>query len=259
MTVTSEPGKYPETYYAGAYWGARQESPEDCARRTAAFLNLLATCDPFLAHWYKPARSRKDARKHPLMPPDMPTLTELFRRGASREKGGPVFEDLGFSFWFGSGGGGADSVDLRLTCGCYSDVAPNSCVMPLPRRGENADRILTIPVLARVLRSMALAWDPEWAFATSTAYERQYREPDSSPFSLGWITYLSRHIGTVPPLPAPVCIEPVEDRGTLIILTPERFTVANPEHVALAKRVRELLEQAGLMKPVRARSLITWP
>ena len=46
---------------------------------------------------------------------------------------------------------------------------------------------------------------------------------------------------------APVRIEPVEDRGTLIILTPERFTVANPEHVALARRVRERLTRAGLM------------
>ncbi|TNV65398.1 Imm52 family immunity protein [Corallococcus exiguus] len=43
-------------------------------------------------------------------------------------------------------------------------------------------------------------------------------------------------------------IEPVEDKGTLIILTPERFTVANPEHVALARRVRELLARAGLMR-----------
>jgi len=36
-----------------------------------------------------------------------------------------------------------------------------------------------------------------------------------------------------------VRIEPVEDRGTLRILTSERFTAANPEHVTLARRVRE--------------------
>ncbi|RKH25166.1 hypothetical protein D7V77_18650 [Corallococcus sp. CA041A] len=47
-------------------------------------------------------------------------------------------------------------------------------------------------------------------------------------------------------------IEPVEDRGSLIILTPERFTVANPEHVALARQVRELLAQAGLMRTAGA-------
>nr|WP_233583485.1 immunity 52 family protein [Corallococcus sp. CA053C] len=94
---------------------------------------------------------------------------------------------------------------------------------------------------------MTLAWEPDWAFATSSAYEQQHREPDSAPFSLGWITYLSHRIGSVPPLPAPVHIEPVKDRGTLIVLTSERFTVANPEHIALARHVRDLLARAGLM------------
>ncbi|KFE60946.1 hypothetical protein DB31_4570 [Hyalangium minutum] len=66
--------------------------------------------------------------------------------------------------------------------------------------------------------------------------------------------YFSRLRGTVPPLPAPVRIEPVEDKGTLVILTPERFTVSNPEHVALAARVHELLDRAGLL-----RKLQPWP
>lgn len=252
MTATSAPENYPETYYAGAYWGARKESPEDCARRAAVFLELLAECDPFLSHWYKPARSRSDARKHPLMPPDVPTLTELFQRGVNREPGGPVIEELGFRFSFDNGGAAGDCATMRINGGMYSEAAPNHCVLTVPWRGPNADRVLTVPVLTKAVRSMVLSWEPDWAFATSSAYERQYREPGSAPFSLGWITYLSRRIGTVPPLPAPVRIEPVEDQGTLIILTPERFTVANPEHVALARRVRELLAQAGLMRTAGA-------
>jgi hypothetical protein len=251
VTVKPEPETYPEIYYAGAYWGPRKESPEECARRTAAFLNLLAPCDPFLAQWYKPARSRKDVRKHPLMPPDVNTLAELFRRGVNREKGGPVFEDLGFTFWFGNAGDDYDNADLRLTCGVFSEAVPNCCVLtlPTPGRGSNADRVLTVSVLAHAVRSMALAWEPDWAFATSHTYNQQHPGADSDPFSLGWVTYLSRRLGTVPPLPAPVRIEPVEDRGTLIILTPERFTVSNPEHIALATHVRERLEQAGLLHP----------
>ncbi|MCP3170209.1 immunity 52 family protein [Myxococcus sp. QH3KD-4-1] len=99
---------------------------------------------------------------------------------------------------------------------------------------------------------MVLPWEPDWAFATSDSYEATHPEPGSAPFSLGWITYLSNRIGKVPPLPAPVRIEPVDDKGTLIVLTPERFTVSNPEHVALAERVRELLDRAGLLNPLRA-------
>ncbi|WXH32803.1 hypothetical protein WA016_06799 [Myxococcus stipitatus] len=56
----------------------------------------------------------------------------------------------------------------------------------------------------------------------------------------------------VPSLPAPVRVELVEGKGTLIILTPERFTASNPDHVALAEQVRELLDRAGLLKPLQA-------
>ncbi|RKG73489.1 hypothetical protein D7V88_36345 [Corallococcus terminator] len=212
---------------------------------------MLASCDPFLAQWYKFARSRKNARQHPLMPPDAPTLTEMFRRGVNRENGGPVFEDLGFRIGIHNGGSAYDDADLNIKCGDYSGATSNVCVLSLPRpgRGANADRVLTAPVLTDVVRSMVLAWEPDWAFATSYAYESASPKPGSAPFSLGWITYLSPQRGPVPPLPSPVRIEPVEDRGTLIILTPERFTVANPEHVALARRVRGLLASAGLMQP----------
>ena len=246
--MSDKPG--PETYYAGAYWGPRKESPEECARRAAHFLNLLTPADPFLAQWYKPARRLKDARKHPLMPPDLPTLTELFRRGVNRAKGGPVFENLGFTFWFDNGGPTRDCAALRINCGDYAGSSPNHCVLTLPYSGSNADRVLTAPVLAHVVRSMAVAWESDWAFATSYPYEDKYQEPDSAPFSLGWVTYLSHRFGRVPPLPAPVRIEPVDDKGMLIVLTPERFTITNADHVMLARRVRELLARAGLMPSV---------
>ncbi|MCY1040916.1 immunity 52 family protein [Corallococcus sp. bb12-1] len=239
-----------EDYYVGAYWGPRKEAPEDCARRTAELLTLLASCDPLLAHWYKPARTREEARKHPLMPPDLATLTESFRRGVNREKGGPAIEQLGFTFWFGNGGARGEDVDLRITCGDHGGATPNSCVMTLPKRGANADRLLTAPVLAGVVRSMALAWDADWCAVTSWDHRELLSEEGRAGTFAGWVTYLSRRRGEVPPLPAPMRISPVEDKGTLIILTPERFTVANPEHVALAQRGRELLARARLMQPV---------
>ena len=136
---------------------------------------------------------------------------------------------------------------------CGSDEqnsSANVCVLSLPSKGENAGRILTAPVLTEVARSLALAWEPDWAVAMSEAYREMDDRQGKADIWLGWVTYLARHRGTVPPLPAPVRIEPVGDQGTLIILTPERFTVANPEHIALAKTVRGLLARAGLMQPL---------
>ncbi|MBZ4335501.1 immunity 52 family protein [Corallococcus sp. AS-1-12] len=251
MTATDRPWTRIETYYAGAYWGARREVPEDCGRRIAKLLELLAPCDPFLAHWYKPTRSLKDERKFPLLPSDMPTLTEMFRRGVNREKGKPVIEQLGFSVTFGNGGGDYDRSALKILCGCYSEVVPNCCVLSLPTLGRspNAERVISAPVLTHAVRSMAVAMEPDWAVAGSDSHRALEPEDTRAGPWVGWVTYFSKQRGTVPPLPAPVRIEPVEDQGTLIILTPERFTVANPEHLALARRVRELLARAGLIQP----------
>jgi immunity protein 52 of polymorphic toxin system len=45
-----------------------------------------------------------------------------------------------------------------------------------------------------------------------------------------------------------VRVEPIADKGTLVILTPERFNGHDPAHVALADQVRGLLDAAGLLE-----------
>ncbi|RYZ14519.1 MAG: hypothetical protein EOO70_07610 [Myxococcaceae bacterium] len=137
-----------------------------------------------------------------------------------------------------------------MYCGGYAEAAPNSCFLSLPNEGANAERLFSASVLTNIVRSMAVAWEPDWVAAMSRTH-RDLDDPEGkADLWLGWVTYLARQRGTVPPLPAPARIEPVEDKGMLIILTPERFTAANPEHMALARRVRELLARAGLMRPV---------
>ncbi|NNB85950.1 hypothetical protein HJC10_06090 [Corallococcus exiguus] len=140
-----------------------------------------------------------------------------------------------------------------MTCGSYSQhSSANVCVLSLPSKGESAEQMLTASMLTDVTRSMALAWEPDWAVAMSHSHRDLQDAEGEAGIWLGWVTYLSSHLGTVPPLPTPVRVEQIADKGTLIILTPERFTVANPEHIALARRVRELLAQAGLMRTAGA-------
>ena len=249
MPSQPTPKPPPDSYLAGAYWGPRQEPPEECARRAVAFLNSLAACDPLLAHWNKIPKPRGKGCKTPLMPPDLLTLTEAFRRGVNREPGGPPIEHLGLTVSAYNDGAGQDFASVRMHCGSYEqNSAANTCVLSLPSKGAKAERIFTAPVLTEVVRSMALAWEPDWAVAMSRTHRDMDDKDGKADVWLGWVTYLARHRGTVPPLPAPVRIEPVEDKGTLLVLTPERFTIANPEHVALARRVRELLARAGLIQ-----------
>ncbi|MFY0576639.1 Imm52 family immunity protein [Cystobacter fuscus] len=51
-------------------------------------------------------------------------------------------------------------------------------------------------------------------------------------------------------LPPPVRAEPVEDKGTVMVLAPERLSASNPEHLALGRRVQEVLDAKGLLRPV---------
>lgn len=236
-----------ETYYAGAYWRLRKESPEECGRRAEAFFTTLAPVDPSFSRWLKLGNSRKEALKHHIAP-DAATLEKMFRRGKDR-----TFAELGFRISGWNGESDSDEAcSFYITCGGYAEEVGNLCLFHLPNGGgTNSQRVLTAPVLAGLVRAMAVAWDPDDAIAMSDSHRDLIPKPHPDAL-VGWVTYLSRRRGTVPPLPAPVHIEYVEDKGTLLVLTPERFTVSNPEHVALAERVRELLDRAGLLGPIRA-------
>jgi hypothetical protein len=236
-----------ETYYAGSYWLARPESAEACARRAERFFHLLGRCDPAWTHWYEAADSFEEARKLRFTT-DAANFQKLFAQKENR-----IGEGFTYHLWTGNSLEETSGVDGR--CGFADLQLSSTCVLKPYDEGPIGERILTTPMMTEVLRAMALAWDPEWGVASSEAHREMAVKgfPYAGTF-VGWVMYFSRLRGKVPPLPAPVRIEPVEDKGTLVTLTPERFTAANPEHVALAARVHELLDRAGLL-----RRLQPWP
>ncbi|MCP3141509.1 immunity 52 family protein [Pyxidicoccus xibeiensis] len=233
-----------DTYYAGCYWSLRHEPVETCARRAEDFFRRISPLEPTWNQWHEPGSSFAKARKLQVST-DEASFLRIFRKKKNR------IADDQFLFWLWAGDNPKETSGVNGSCGSGDPWASLCCVLSPPSRGAVAERVLTAPVMAEVVRAMALAWDPECAVATSHLHrEIIVQRPHPGTFT-GWLTYFSRQRGTVPPLPAPVRIEPVEDRGTLIILTPERFTAANPEHVALAARVQELLDRAGLLRPLQ--------
>ncbi|MDY7231434.1 immunity 52 family protein [Hyalangium rubrum] len=233
-----------ETYYAGAYWLARHESAEACARRAEALFERLGRIEPTWRHWYETGSSFAEARERPFTP-DTASFKALFERKQNRMGDG-------FSFWLWTGDSPEETTSVDGFCGSASFVPPPVCVFKPPSEGPLAHRVLTSAVLSEVVRAMALAWEPEWCVATSEQHRDMLANHGEVPdVFVGWVMYFSRQRGPVPPLPASVRVEPVEDKGTLILLTPERFTASNPEHVALAVRVQELLDAAGLLRPLQ--------
>jgi len=235
-----------ETYYVGSYWLARPESAEACARRAERFFHLLGRCDPAWARWYEKADSFEEARKLQFTTDAANFQTLLARK--ERQIGD------GFSFHLWTGDNLQETSVVDGVCGSADPWLRTSCVLRPFREGRIRERVLTAPVMAEVLHAMALAWDPEWGVATSEAHRDRVTEKAKPGTFVGWVMYFSRLRGKVPPLPTPVRIEPVEDKGTLVTLTPERLTASNSEHMELAARVHELLDRAGLLQPLQP-----WP
>jgi len=242
-----------ETYYAGVYWGVREESVENCAQRLTQVLNCLAACEPALTHWFEQGRTRKEALAHEV-PIEAGALQKLLlsdHKPTHDEGSHPV--DLGFSTGLWNGYDGVEGLSLITICGSYNvAVGSNSCVLKLPPyAGPVAQRLLTSAVLERILQCLVLAWEPDWGVVNSNNYLRNAPTPADKGPRLGWMVYLSQQRGAIPPLPPPVRALPVATLGTLISVTDERFTTANPEHLTAAERVRTTLDHAGLLGPLR--------
>ncbi|HYO67179.1 MAG TPA: Imm52 family immunity protein [Archangium sp.] len=236
-----------DKYYVGAYWGPRQETALECARRAELFFHMLARCDPSFSQWYRAGRGfPRDLPGWPVRP-EMKEWESLFLKGRNRtDVGKEVIEDLGFHqmVWNAK----KDAIHVHMTCGGYSPWGgPNSCLLNPLWKSAVWERLVRSPVLVEVLTSVATAWDPDYAMASSSQMV-DLIEKRKGEVRVGWLTYLSRRLGKLPPLPAPVRIEPVGTLGWLLVLSPEPMTASNPEHVAFTTRIRELLDRAGLIE-----------
>jgi len=246
--MTKEP-PVTEKYYAGVYWRGRKESVAECARRAERYFRLVAPLDSTWAHWFRKADTLEKSLASRVVP-TASAFEELLARKEHR-----LLDGYMLSLWNGEHSGAvsqfSDATMTNFSCGHASRFTPNVCILnpPAPGDGPAGERIVSASTMTQVLRAMALAWDPDRGVVISESYRDQTWPDKLPPALVGWVTYLSRRRGTVPPLPAPVRVEPVEDLGTLITLTPERFTVDNPAHVELAHHIRQILDQAGLLGP----------
>jgi hypothetical protein len=234
-----------ESYYAGVYWPARRESAEECARRAEVFFTLLSRCDPIYTRWFEQADSRKKALQLQFEP-----TYETFVRFFGRRKYREGTHGFSFSAWTGNeeGHGGM----LMMSCGSDFEGQSNKCLLYLPSEEPEKERVLRAPVLTQIMEAMVLAWEPDWGIITPDSLRDTLSEKGNAGTFMGWMTYFSRSRGEVPPLPEPILQKSVEDKGSLVVLSPERISASDPGHVALARRAQELLLANGLLMPVVA-------
>jgi hypothetical protein len=232
-----------ETYYAGAYWRGRTESLESYAQRAAELFRLLAPLDAMFSRWFEQANSREKALQSEFTP-NAETLLGLFKNKKYQRGGG----DVSFAAWNGES---VESAVVGLSCGSRSPHVVDRCTLTPPSNGPGAERFLSASALRQALRAMVLAWEPEFGIVTSHVHRDEVLKLHAVGTFVGWMMYFSRQRGPVPALPKPVQVEAIEGKGTMVILTPERFTASNPEHIAIAARVQELLAHEGLLEPLQ--------
>jgi hypothetical protein len=232
-----------DLYYAAAYWSGRRESAEECAGRAATFFRLLSACHSDYGRWYEKAGA---GRKTPPLKvePTRETFVQLF--GMKRYQAG----NDGFSFETWTGHPDNQGGMVLLGCGEGGERVTNLAQLYCPSEPPGRDRLVTRAVLSGVVRAMVLAWEPDWAVVTPDDFRDELSETGLPGTFVGWMTYYSRQWGDVPTLPEPVEVSPVEDKGTLVVLTPERLEATNAEHLALGRRVQEVLGEAGMLRRV---------
>jgi len=235
-----------EEHYLGVYWLARTETAERCAQRTEHFFQSLASCDRNLSNWYGKGWTLEEALEKRIET-HASALRREFLQQQERE-GRMQGEGFSLSLWNGENQEG--ETGLSLLCGEASPWVTNSCVLRPPQEGPMAERLVQAPTFSRILRAMVLAFEPEWGIATSHEHLNRVTESAEAGTFVGWLTYFSHRRGALPALPPPVQLEPVAGLGTLVLLTPERFSIANPTHLELAREVSERLAHAGLLIPL---------
>ncbi|RKG77588.1 hypothetical protein D7W82_33720, partial [Corallococcus sp. CA049B] len=196
-----------ETHYAGCYWLARQEHIDACARRLESFLGKMGPLEPTWNHWHQSAATFEKARKRQVQP-DAATLAKLLGQKSNRIGDGS-------RFWLWAGETPDETSGINGRCGGSSMHLSSACILHSLGQSELAKRVVTTPVMTGVVRAMALAWEPEFALAASDQHRQllmagQFPEPGTF---VGWVTYLVGFRGPVPPLPSPVQVAHIPDRG----------------------------------------------
>ena len=147
-------------------------------------------------------------------------------KGVSRrDDNNQVMPELGFSVSMIPQGTVSGFV-LRIHCGCYSPWAPNCCSLAFPREGEIVDRLIWESNLVRLAKTIVQNWHPEYGVITSHQCS-DLLSPTSFEQEVGWITYLPKQFGEIPPLSNYIKIEEAGD-GHLLIINKERFSARTP-------------------------------
>lgn len=240
-------------YEIRAYWGPRYETARECGVRYWQMLETFAAIHPAFSDWQFAGTTQF------LPMPDGPgdRLEQLIDACISRDDDDEP--DPAYGYWFGAGARPGDEGSLTVHVRAGSRISSPSLTfnavefLTRPLNPSNA-AFITFPIFRQALLAIVDAWNPTWCAAYPwdiSAFWPPRTARKQPMFRMAWMTYLSPRFAPMVTSPASAIVERPANGGLLMIATDdERFDIANPQHIAVARDIEAALA------PVNA---LPWP
>jgi len=244
----------PSRYSITAYWGPRREDPQALTTRLLATLKALEKVDPAFGNWYFLGLEKGTF----MAPLSRDEIVALVAAGVDTADDGEPTPQSGY--WFGALTNlmrVPRSVDVSVRAGNTDkngDYFINTASITTEPLDEENATFITADVMKGALLALVSAWDVTWCGAKPwNIFDLDPPPRPGAPrehFYLAWMTYLSPRFAPLVTPPRSALVERTDNGGLLMMATEERFTIANPRHVAVAREI------ATAIAPVNA---LPWP
>ena len=235
-----------KSYYIGASWEQRAETPEELAARFLRMIDSLKEIDPVFSLWTcgtKRPEKLEEVRDR---------YADEIAAGITRDDWREPLPADGYRF-------GAHTRDtpkdrsFYVTCKGGSIIKrsfTNSVTLATDAAtGSRPDaEVVSYRVFRPALLAIVDAWDPVRARATSFPLIKSYT--GDSVFPPVWIQYLCPWLARKITPPSTVLVEHLPNGGLLMSATTETFDVDSPKHLSAAQ------DMAAAMAPLNA---LPWP
>jgi hypothetical protein len=257
-----------------SYWGPRPERPAELAGRCRQLLDRLASISPHFSNWSFVGRAPSSVAGQYKGPDGVADffrdqyrtvaleylsgggLADLIDAGVCRDSDDSPVPLSGYLFGAFTGSGrDAQSVSLNAHVGnsLPDNYYINSIQIKTPQLPHRQHPAFTLQTLIAMMLAVTHFWDTTWAAICPddllTLWPPSYMTRRAS-FNLAWVTYLSPRFAPMVTPPRSAIVEHTPEGGLVMTATRDRFDVANPAHLAVARDIE------SAMAPVNA---LPWP
>lgn len=239
------------SFWIGAAWGMRKESPAQLGERFLQSLEALSNISPLFRPWWvlnssltldELADETRTDRGF-LVDEARPRMTEIVEMGVLKDDSEYPTPIGGYSVSaINSERSSPRSVSLRVHgADSYGPLWGRGAVFSTAYGQTPDPAIVAYPVFKTVLTTLVSIWDVECAGACSSELSACWNEAGKLRFDLAWMRYLSAPLAQRINPPSDVLVEHIQGGGLLLIAAEETFDTANPKHMAAARSIRDAL------------------